>query len=117
MTALKDEPDNLFCFEQRIYCHGKESVINMDDESRKAWQKAQRLGFVTVCSGCGMPLKKEQVAIHDVLITHDYFEHNDVALTLVYCQDCMKKIVVYSDGGMKKAMEKYEEAQRLTHGN
>jgi len=82
-------------------------------KDKKIRKVAKKYGFVTLCSGgCGMPIRKEQVAINDTVFTHDYTEHCDIQIDLVFCTECLERVKSNARGGMEKAILKYEESLR-----
>lgn len=76
-------------------------------------RKTKRYGFVTICSDCGMPIRKEDIAINDTCFTHDYEEHCDIELGIVLCKECLAGWKAKCKGGMPMAIKRFEELQEI----
>ena len=86
----------------------------MDDEAKKILKYMKRHGYVSWCSVCGLPIRKEQVAVHlDEQYVTDYVEHCEGVLNMNFCDECWTKIKAHSKGGMKKAIKRLKELERL----
>lgn len=66
--------------------------------------------YVSVCSICGHPLKKWQIAgetLDTTLI--DYDERALIDLRLILCAECHEKIKVYANSSVEEAVERMRD--------
>lgn len=80
----------------------------------KTKKKFRKYGFVTICSDCGFPIKKEQLglAIPETYLA-DYSERQEAIISLNFCNDCWERIKTNNRGGMERAIQKFEESQKI----
>lgn len=80
----------------------------------KVKKKIRKYNFVTMCSDCGFPIKKEQLglAIPETYLA-DYSERQEAIISLNFCIDCWERIKTNNKGGMEGAIRKFEESQRI----
>ena len=73
-----------------------------------------KVNFVTMCSDCGMPIRKEQLglAIPETYLA-DYSERQEAIISLNFCIDCWERIKTNNKGGMEKAIQKFEDSQLI----
>jgi hypothetical protein len=77
-------------------------------------KRIKKYGFVTICSDCGMPIKKEQLGLRIAdAYTPDYSERAEAVVTINFCNDCWERIKANNKGGMEKAIRKFEESQEV----
>jgi len=83
----------------------------MKDKANERWKLVQKQNrFVSVCSICGHPLTAMELAMHiQEAYGTDFIDHGEVELTLDICPECRARIIENTKGGMKKAVEKFEQ--------
>ena len=65
--------------------------------------------YISVCSICGHPLEKWQIAgetLDTTLI--DYDERALIDIRLIFCSECHEKIKVYANNSVEEAIERME---------
>ena len=65
--------------------------------------------YISVCSICGHPLEKWQIAgetLETTLI--DYDERVLIDISLILCSECHEKIKVYATSSVEEAVERME---------
>ena len=65
--------------------------------------------YISVCSICGHPLEKWQIAgetLDTTLI--DYDERALIDIRLIFCSECHEKIKVYANSSVEEAIERME---------
>ena len=65
--------------------------------------------YISVCSICGHPLEKWQIAgetLDTTLI--DYDERALIDIRLIFCSECHEKIKVYANSSVEEAVERME---------
>ena len=65
--------------------------------------------YISVCSICGHPLEKWQIAgetLETTLI--DYDERALIDIRLIFCSECHEKIKVYANSSVEEAVERME---------
>lgn len=75
------------------------------------WELVQKQNrFVSVCTICGYPITEMQLAMHiqDAYAT-DFITHGEAEMTMDICPECRAKIIANAKGGMKKAVEQFEQ--------
>jgi len=83
----------------------------MERKNDQRWKLVQKQnGFVSVCTICGFPITEMELALHiqDAYGT-DFITHGEIELTLDACPECRARIIANAKGGMKKAVERFEQ--------
>ena len=66
--------------------------------------------YISVCSICGHPLEKWQIAgetLDTTLI--DYDERALIDIRLIFCSECHEKIKVYANSSVEEAIARMDE--------